>query len=453
MDGTGVSLVQIEQAKQEWEATVDALPQVVCLLDADMRVIRANRTVEHWGLTQVKNVRGQELHHLLHPHCAEPACSLVELLNQAKSLLIQNLFLEKELEDKILQRYIKVTLRPIAGSKERATTSFAAVIIEDITERKQLLDALHLANVTLERRVEERTAQVRQVALENARLYEAQREQYRQLQQSQEELIRIEKMAALGRLTASIGHEINNPLQAVQGFLGLLEEEIRGLQRPDKYQYFLGIVRSEIMRISAIVRRMRTIYRSASQGQLLEADTLESFYRAQTDRQAVDLHAVLESVLLLVDKKTQETKVDVERHLATDLPSITANPDHLKQVLLNLILNAIEAMQDQGGTLSVRTTLTTAQFNGNPSQPAISIEINDTGLGILSEHLEHIFDPLFTTKQQGSGFGLFTSREIIEGHGGTISVTSEYGQGSSFKITLPVTDGQRSPLQPSAERA
>lgn len=266
-----------------------------------------------------------------------------------------------------------------------------------------------------------RFAQQVAVAIENARLYENLQGQMRALKETQAQLIHSEKMAALGRLVASIAHEINNPLQSVQTCLTLTKEEIDGNQRRDKVDRYLGIVEGQIDHISNIVRRMRDFYRPA-----------------RHEWHPTDLHSVLESVLELTAKQLQHSYITIERRWASNLPPIQANADHLKQVFLNLVLNAIDAMP-QGGVLHIRTA--PAQIQGSveqPPRPAIRLEFSDTGEGMSPETLDHLFEPFFTTKRRGSGLGLSISHGIIEAHQGQISVASQLGLGTTFTILLPV---------------
>ena len=259
------------------------------------------------------------------------------------------------------------------------------------------------------------------VALDNARLHKDLQDRMQALQTTQAQLIHSEKMAALGRLVASIAHEINNPLQAVQTCLTLTTEELADEQRREKLDRYLGIVDNEIERISTIVQRMRDFYRPASQ-----------------EFQLIDLHTVLESVLTLAGKQLQHSNIIVERAWVTDLPKIQANADHLKQVFLNMVLNAIDAMP-QGGTLQVSTVseLLPAGSNQQPS-PGVRLMFSDTGDGMSPETQDHIFEPFFTTKDGGSGLGLAISYGIIEAHQGLITVESERGLGTTFTILLPV---------------
>jgi PAS domain S-box-containing protein len=287
------------------------------------------------------------------------------------------------------------------------------------------------------------------IAIDNARLYEAEREQFRRLEQSQTRLVQIEKMAALGRLVASIAHEINNPLQAVQTCLTLAEEELAEEEKPrlEKLNQYLSIAGQEIERVATIVHRMRDFY-STARRRPTTSTSLEDFYRPiQTELQTIDLHTTLESVLQLANKQLQHHQVTVQLSWPADLPPIHGNSDHLKQVFLNLILNAVDAMAGEEGVLSIRASTTKLDHSrelrpdadSNHAQPAIRLEFSDTGAGMTPEVQARLFEPLFTTKEQGSGFGLYTSYKIIEAHGGQITVTSQKGTGTTFAILLPAS--------------
>ena len=259
------------------------------------------------------------------------------------------------------------------------------------------------------------------MALENAGLYDELKTLLHEREQAQAQLIHAEKMTALGRLTASIAHEINNPLQAMQTYLALAQEEFDSDQRPEKVDRYLSTVGDEIDRIAAIVHRMRDFYRPARE-----------------ELQPIYPHAVLESVLELTSKQLQHSNVTVERAWADYLPEIQANPDHLKQVFLNLVLNGIDAMM-AGGTLYISTAVDQIQLGNDPkSLSAVRIEFSDTGEGIPPEVLPHIFEPFFTTKERGSGLGLSISYGIIQAHNGQITVESHIGLGTTFTILLPV---------------
>ena len=249
------------------------------------------------------------------------------------------------------------------------------------------------------------------VAIDHASLYQQLVDQIQMLRETQAQLIHSEKMAALGRLVASISHEINNPLQSIQGCLTLADEELESDMRPEKLVRYLNVAEDEIERIAAIVRRVRDFYRPSSHEQT-----------------RTNVHQTLESVLELSGKQLQHSEVTIERKWAPNVPKITANADHLKQVFLNLVLNAIDAMPE-GGTLTISTAL---------DHDTVNIDFTDTGVGMSEETQARLFEPFFTTKAHGSGLGLSISYGIIEAHNGQISARSEVGKGTTFTISLPV---------------
>ncbi len=258
------------------------------------------------------------------------------------------------------------------------------------------------------------------VALENARLYEDLEVLLRERERTQAMMIHTEKMAALGRLVASLAHEINNPLQAVLGCLTLAREELE--ETPDRaygegeIASYIDIAEGEIDRISDIVHRMRDFYRPTRNGV-----------------QRTDIHKILEKVLELSMTQLERNKVVIRRDWAANLPALYATPDHLMQVFLNLLLNAVDAMPD-GGELTIRTRL----LDNELSTPGVRIEFEDNGVGIKPEILSRIFEPFFTTKPKGSGLGLSISYSIIQAHNGEIRVSSRPGEGTTFTLLLPL---------------
>jgi len=232
-------------------------------------------------------------------------------------------------------------------------------------------------------------------------------------------------MSALGRLTASIAHEINNPLQSVRSCLSLVEEELDEGGSADVIKQDLQIAAEEVKRIVRIVRQLREFYRPAREG-----------------IEPINLHSILQNVLDLVNKRLQHGNVMVERRWAEDLPVVQANPDQLKQVFLNLIINAADAMP-QGGVLRISTRLDKLlKPGGDMAVPAARLEFSDSGNGMSAEELSHLFEPFYTTKAEGTGLGLAVSHEIIQALMGKITCTSEPGIGTTFTIRLPVWESE-----------
>ncbi len=226
----------------------------------------------------------------------------------------------------------------------------------------------------------------------------------------EQQLFESEKLAAVGRLAASIAHEVNNPLEAIKNSLYLLQtskDEATNVR-------FLEVARKETERVSHIIRQML------------------GFARRAGEVEWVNVNQVLEETLILVEKKLKQSGVAVVPKFAADLPPVRARADQLRQVFLNLILNAQQAIEGKGEiTIS---TLNTQQA----LQPSIAIEISDSGLGISEEELPRIFEPFFSKRQKGTGLGLWVTQDIVRQHGGRIEVTSSKGKGTTFRIILLV---------------
>jgi signal transduction histidine kinase/CheY-like chemotaxis protein len=250
-------------------------------------------------------------------------------------------------------------------------------------------------------------------ALENSRLYAEQVEYVRQIEASQKALIQAEKMAAAGRLSASIAHEINNPLQAVQNCLHLAGRE--DLPAEKRKEYF-DLARTELERLMVTARRMLDFYRP----------------NASTQTQ-VSLVDMLEYVLSLMAKQLSEAKVNIIKDIRDDLPLITAVGSQIQQVFLNLILNAADAMAPEGGDLRI---------TARTWEDGVELLFQDSGKGISGEEQANIFEPFFSTKDGGTGLGLTVSYNIITAHGGSLELLADRAPGACFRILLPTGGNQ-----------
>ena len=242
------------------------------------------------------------------------------------------------------------------------------------------------------------------VAMENA-------EYIRQLGNSQEQLVQAEKLAALGRLVGSISHEVNNPLQAIQNCLHLSWH--MGLPEEKRKEYH-DLAMGEVQRLILTVRQMLDFYRPTA-----------------ADYVPINLNTLLDETLALAAKALNDNHVEVKKEYAESLPPAPAVGNNLKQVFLNLLLNAGEAMPN-GGQLILRTSLA---LDG--VQPMVTVQVTDTGPGIEPEHLPKLFEPFYTTKSQGTGLGLAVSYGIVQAHGGWIKVSSTPGN-TTFTVSLPL---------------
>jgi len=233
-----------------------------------------------------------------------------------------------------------------------------------------------------------------------------------EVQSLKRELETSRRLASLGRLAAGVAHEIRNPLSSIKGFATYFKERYR--DNPDDRKT------SEIM-IQEVDRLNRVIT------QLLEFARPPAIQKKRASLQSLIQHS-----LKMIERQASAKDIQVLSNLPSDVKEVDLDPDGINQVLLNLYLNAVEAM-DQGGSLSV-------SLSREESPPWVKIVVSDTGTGISKEDLEHVFDPYFTTKQTGTGLGLAIVHKIIEAHRGEVRAESEIGSGTTVSVLLPVTE-------------
>ncbi len=379
------SLKQIERAKREWESTADSLSELVCLVDDQGHIIRANRTVETWNLARVTEVKGREFHELLHPGCADSPCYLDSCWKQAREKALQGQPAQCEAYDEVLKRYVLVQAQPSKDWGKGAADGSTVIVVQDITERKRAEEALKEYSERLGEMVEERTGELRD---------------------AQERLLRAERLAAIGQLGASVGHELRNPLGIIKNSAYYINMKLSDAD--EKVRKHLKIIENEISRSNKII------------------SDLMSF--AQNTRLALQMTQINPIVLDALSRTPVPDTVAVITKLGQNLPPLMADPSQIEQVFINMISNAVQAVSE-GGRLEITT---------KAEEGFIVTEFKDTGCGIPEENLEKIFEPLFTTKAKGIGLGLAVSKQIIEAHEGSIEVQSEVGKGTAFTIGLPM---------------
>ena len=246
------------------------------------------------------------------------------------------------------------------------------------------------------------------VAVENAILYENQKEINAELKRAQKQIVQSEKLAALGQMSASLAHEVNNPLGIIKNYILILSESI---DDNDPNRRNLKMIKEEVDRIARIVK------------------SLLDFSRPENNKMTrLDLSSILKQTVSLIDKELVKREIKIKTQLPENLCPVMGSGDQLKQVFLNLLVNSKDFMPDGGEiTISARNTDLGAE-----------IELSDTGCGIKKENISQIFEPFFTTKQEGkgTGLGLWICYGIIQRHGGTIQAKRKK-KGTSFLLTLP----------------
>ena len=354
---------------------------IILILDLETgRIVDANNAAVQfygWSLDELRQMNIQEINTM-------PADILrVYLQKAAGPEGIRNEFRHRRADGSI--RDVEV----FSNRLESEGNQFLVSIVHDITERKQVEEQLQTLNNELELRVEKRT---------------------RELQETHAHYLHVAKLSAIGKLSASIAHEVNNPLQGIMTILkGLNKRAI--LEAEDRELLEMAIGESE---------RIRNLIQ-----------ILHDFNRPSLGRkEVVDLHKSIDSLLMLCKNDFDKKQITVVCKYAERSPQVLAVQDQLKQVLINLLTNAAEACVHPGGVI----TISTWQEN-----KWVGVAIKDTGIGIASEELDQIFQPFYTTKAEvkGTGLGLSISHGIIQQHHGKIRVESQPGDGSTFTVLLP----------------
>ena len=392
----GVEERKLRERTAEMETILNGIQDYILLLTPDRRIIQANEAYLRDMDYSLEDVVGRKCHEVFQnipSPCSngDVTCPLSRAIQNRRPS--QNVLTMKGKEGEL--HYFEVTIFPV-WEKDGKVSKFVE-ISRNITDRKKQEEEI---TRHLEQMVEERTAEVKK---------------------AHEKLIHQDKMASLGKLSASVVHEINNPIAGSLNLIMLikriLEEEELSREEIEKFRQYLDLMEAETRRISRIVSNLLAFSR-----------------QSKMELKRVNLNNLIEKTLVLTSNLMKINGVKVETYLAPDLPEVVGSDDQLQQAFMNFISNAAEAMvPTEGGTLTIET---------RPIEQGDQVQVCfiDRGIGIPQEDVTKLFEPFFTTKKKGNGVGLGLSVAygIIQEHGGLIIVESEPGKGTTLDVRIPV---------------
>ncbi len=292
-------------------------------------------------------------------------------------------------------KYFDNTYSVVKSENEK----FKGVVLvsQDVTEKIGLEGELKKANEELERKVEERTKEIKDA--------------YEKLKIAHDQLMQSEKMAAIGQFVSGVAHEINNPLDGIQNCIRAVMNKPGDLSLADDY---LPLALEGLFKIEIVVKRLLDYARPHSKEKI-----------------KVDVNELIISSLGLTKFRLKQKSIKIETKLEENTHHIYGEPHYLGQVIVNMIMNAVDAV-DENGKLIIST---------KQSNDKLIITFEDNGSGISQENLKRIFDPFFTTKEKenGTGLGLYLSYNVVKEHGGDIIAESKLNKGTKFTISLPLT--------------
>jgi PAS domain S-box-containing protein len=371
-----------EESRDRLAAIVESSDDAIFLKTFEGIVTSWNASAERmYGYTASEAI-GQHISFIIPPECAEELAGI--LVNLQCGGRIKHLETVRVRKDGT-KIHVSVSISPVISAKGRLLG--ASAIARDITERKR-------AEATMRAKSEELSAMTQQ-------------------------FWQASKLATMGELAAGVAHELNNPLATV----ALRTESLLGqFDEGDPKQRALKIIEQEVERMAKLV------------GNLLQFSR-----RNQQQISKIDVNREIENTLDFIEHHLRSRQINVVREFADALPTLHADHQQLRQVFLNLLTNASDAMK-QGGTLTLRVAAGQTEDDAG----AVVIEFADTGTGIEPEDLLKVWEPFFTTKDEGkgTGLGLAICRRIVEEHKGTINIESEVGRGTTVRITLPAAEGE-----------
>jgi two-component system, NtrC family, sensor kinase len=392
---------KLREQKKAMETIVDGIQDFILVISPDLSILEANESFLNKMGYSHDEVVGMKCHDVFH-HCGTGGeqdmadCPLMDVIRNKRPTGRQRTHVGRDGET----RYYEINVYPI-WEKDGKINKFIH-ISHDITQRKREEEEI---TRRLEQMVEERTLELKEV---------------------HDKLLHQDKMASLGKLAASVVHEINNPMAGILNLTLLvrriLEEEDPSRLNVRKIQDYLKLMETETRRTSRIVSNLLAFSR-----------------QSKVELNRVNLNRLIEKTLIINVNLLKLGRVRVEKQLDPQLPEIVGSDDQLQQVFMNFISNAVEAMEStDAGVLHIET---------RPSKNADQVEVlfRDTGVGIAKENLPRLFEPFYTTKKKGKGVGLGLSvvYGIIQDHGGAIGVDSQPEVGTTFKVSLPVEAHRR----------
>jgi PAS domain S-box-containing protein len=392
----GLEERKLRERTDEMETILNGIQDFILVITPEMEIIECNEsflTKMRYTRDDVIGKKCHEVYHRLDHPCNSGLtdCPLKEVVrNKRDSRKIQTrLMPDGE------KRYYEVNIYPI-WEKDGKIQKFIH-ISRDITQHKKEEEEI---THRLEQMVEDRT---------------------RQVKETHEKLLHQNKMSSLGKLSASVVHEINNPIAGILNLIMLMqriaEEETLGENQIDQFNQYLKLMETETRRTSRIVSNLLAFAR-----------------QSKMEPKRVSLNRLIEQTLFLNSNLLKIDGVKVDNKLDPDLPDLLGSEDQLQQVFMNLVSNATEAMEGAGGGVL------TIESKHLLSEDSLQINFQDTGTGIPEEDISKLFEPFFTTKKKGKGVGLGLSVAygIIQEHGGSIYVKSKVGQGTTFQVRLPL---------------